>query len=182
MGYTSLKRKCYALQKEINVFFVILYLSVIGGCVIVDQVTKLLAENGKSFQVFGSFLGVHYTKNSGMAYGLLADWKYAQLLFALMTIIILVAVLIFLLKTTNRSKCLHTSIAFIVGGTLGNFIDRLALNYVRDFILLDLRVSFLQFNCNPADVFITIGAVLFVVYCLFLDKEAIFKSKKNKEE
>lgn len=162
-------------------FFVILYTAIIVGCVVVDQITKMLAQNGYSFNVLGSFLGVKYVENRGMAYGILADWKYSQVLFCIMTILILIVGLVILLKIKNRNKCFHTAVAFIIGGTLGNFIDRLALNYVRDFIELDLRVSFLQFNCNPADVFITIGAVLFVVYFLFIDKEAIFKSKKREE-
>lgn len=159
----------------------ILYTAIISGCVIIDQLTKLLASKGASFKVIGSLLGVEYVENRGMAYGMLGSWRYSQVFFIILTIAILCLVLVFLFKTKNRNKSLHVAIAFIVGGTLGNFIDRLALNYVRDFILLDLKVQFLQFNCNPADVFITIGAVLFVVYCLFLDKEAIFR-KRVKEE
>lgn len=163
-------------------FYIILYLAIIVGTVVIDQVTKMLAQHGSSFEVLGSFLGVKYIENRGMAYGMLADWKYSQVLFCILTILLLVFALIFLTKTKNRSKCFHTSIALIIGGTLGNFIDRIALGFVRDFIELDLRISFLQFNCNPADVFITIGAVCFVVYFLFLDKDAIFKVKKREDK
>ena len=162
--------------------FIILYTAIILGSVVVDQLTKFLAQNGESFRVLGSVLGVKYIENRGMAYGMLGDWKYAQTFFIIMTAVLLVCGLLFLIKTKNRSKCFHTSIAFIIGGTLGNFIDRIALNYVRDFIELDLKLPLLQFNCNPADVFITIGAVLFVVYFLFVDKEAVFKAKKREEQ
>ncbi len=157
---------------------VLLYTAIIVGTILIDQITKLIAEKGAHFSVVSDLLQVSPTRNKGMAFGMLSDWKYAQALFNLLTIAILILVVIFLLKTTNRSKTLHTAIAFMVGGTLGNYIDRLALKEVRDFILLDLRIPILQFNCNFADVFITVGAVLFIVYCLFLDKDAIFKKKK----
>ncbi len=158
---------------------VLLYTAIIVGTVFLDQITKLIAEKGTGFSVVSDLLQISPTRNKGMAFGMLSEWKYAQLLFNILTIIILLLVVVFLLKTTNRSKTLHISIAFMVGGTLGNYIDRLALKEVRDFILLDLRVPILQFNCNLADVFITVGAVLFIIYCLFIDKDAIFKKKKQ---
>lgn len=157
---------------------VVLYTAIIIGTILIDQICKYIAEKGASFSVVSDLLQVSPTRNKGMAFGMLSEWKYAQLLFNILTIVILILVAIFLLKTTNRSKTLHASIAFMIGGTLGNYIDRLALKEVRDFILLDLRIPILQFNCNPADVFITVGAVLFIVYCLFIDKDAIFKKKK----
>ena len=86
-------------------FFVILYTAIIVGCVVVDQITKMLAQNGNSFNVLGSFLGVKYVENRGMAYGMLADWKYSQLLFCIMTILILIVGLVILLKIKNRNKC-----------------------------------------------------------------------------
>lgn len=158
---------------------ILVYTAIIVGTVAIDQVSKLITDNGKSFSVVGDLLQVEPVRNKGMAFGMLSDWKYAQTMFSVITVIILVAVVVFLFKTKNRSKTLHTAIAFMVGGTLGNFIDRLVLKEVRDFIALDLRIPILQFNCNMADVFITVGAVLFIVYCLFIDSDAVFKRKKK---
>ena len=157
---------------------ILLYTAIIVGTVVIDQVTKIIADNGASFSVVSDLLRVEPARNPGMAFGMLSDWKHAQLMFCIITVIILALVVVFLFKTKNRSKTLHTAIAFMVGGTLGNFIDRLALKEVRDFLALDLRIQILQFNCNMADVFITVGAVLFIAYCLFIDKDAIFKRKK----
>lgn len=161
---------------------VLLYAGIILGTVLIDQITKFITDNGASFSVVSDLLRVEPVRNPGMAFGMLSDWKYAQTMFSVITVIILVAVVVYLFKTTNRSKTLHTAIAFMVGGTLGNFIDRLALKEVRDFLALDLRIKILQFNCNMADVFITVGAVLFIVYCLFLDKDAIFKRKGSADK
>ena len=142
---------------------IILYTAIILGTVIIDQVTKIITDNGESFSIVSDLLRIEPVRNPGMAFGMLSDWKHAQLMFSIVTVIILVLVVVFLFKTTNRSKTLHTAIAFMVGGTLGNFIDRLALKEVRDFLALDLRIQILQFNCNIADLFITVEAVLFIV-------------------
>ena len=61
--------------------FIILYTAIILGSVVVDQLTKFLAQNGESFRVLGSVLGVKYIEHRGMAYGMLGDWKYAQTFF-----------------------------------------------------------------------------------------------------
>ena len=112
---------------------VVLYTAIIIGTILIDQICKYIAEKGASFSVVSDLLQVSPTRNKGMAFGMLSEWKYAQLLFNILTIVILILVAIFLLKTTNKSKTLHASIAFMIGGTLGNYIDRLALKEVRDF-------------------------------------------------
>ena len=62
----------------------------------------------------------------------------------------------------------------MAGGAAGNFIDRLCLGYVRDFILVD----FIEFPVfNVADCFVCIGAGLYILYA-FSD---IFKKKEEKE-
>ena len=72
------------------------------------------------------------------------------------------------------SKWLNVTIAIIIAGALGNFIDRLALKGVRDFIYVTFFANF-----NVADIAITVGAIMLVVYVLFLDKDALFKIKKK---
>ena len=62
----------------------------------------------------------------------------------------------------------------IMGGAVGNFIDRLALKSVRDFIYPHFFANF-----NVADAFICVGAFLLVLYYLFFDEDAIFKRKSK---
>ena len=71
--------------------------------------------------------------------------------------------------------------AFILAGTIGNFIDRLAYNYVVDFISWVFgSYHFPVFNM--ADVFITVGVIMFVAHYLFIDKDAVFRSKHGKKD
>lgn len=172
--------KLRCLMKSEKVKRLLFYLAVIFVTVFLDQITKYItAKSGKSFQIVSDLLMVVPVKNNGMAFGMLGEWKHAQAFFIAFTIIILILVTIFLVKTKNHSKTLHSAIALLIGGTLGNFIDRVIWREVRDFIALDLRIPILQFNCNVADIFITAGAVVLFVYLLFIDKDAIFRKKTS---
>lgn len=79
---------------------------------------------------------------------------------------------------------MRTALALILCGALGNFIDRVVLEGVRDFIALSVgNISFLNFNCNVADIAITAGAVMLILDLLFIDEDAIFRfGKKDKEK
>ena len=83
---------------------ILLYTAIIVGTVVIDQVTKIIADNGASFSVVSDLLRVEPARNPGMAFGMLSDWKYAQLMFCVITVIILALVVVFLFKTKNRSK------------------------------------------------------------------------------
>ena len=69
-----------------------------------------------------------------------------------------------LVKNKTTFYCL--SFGFIIGGALGNLVDRIMLSYVRDFIYLDFFPTFPVFNI--ADSFLCIGAVMMAIYILFL--------------
>ena len=76
------------------------------------------------------------------------------------------------IKKKNHNKMLLFGLSFILGGAIGNFIDRFFHGFVTDFF--DFRlINFAIFNI--ADVFITIGGILFCIYILFSkDDESIF--------
>ena len=77
---------------------------------------------------------------------------------------------------TKKTILYSVSYGLILGGAIGNLIDRVFLGYVRDFI----KFSFFSFNFNIADACLTIGVILFVIYLIFFDD--FFKSKKTKGE
>ena len=157
----------------------VFYVIVIAVSVFLDQITKYVtAKSGKSYKIISDLLQIIPVKNNGMAFGMLGGWKYAQAFFITFTIITLALVGVYVVKTNNNDKTLHWAISLLIGGTIGNFIDRVIWREVRDFLALDLRIAILQFNCNVADIVITVGAVLLFVYFLFLDKDALLKNKK----
>ena len=80
----------------------------------------------------------------------------------------------YLILNKKDSIWLNCSIITIMAGAVGNFIDRIVFQEVRDFLYVEFFA-----NCNVADTAITVGAIMFVIYLLFLDKEALFKKKQN---
>jgi signal peptidase II len=104
--------------------------------------------------------------NTGAAWGMFSG-KTAGLI-AVSTIMI-VALFVFnhFVKNKNTFYCL--SFGFVIGGAVGNLIDRIWLKYVRDFIFLDFFPTFPTFNI--ADSFLCVGAVMLAVFILFMSGE-----------
>ena len=133
-------------------------------CVVVDQLTKLWLY-GKSLSLIGDFLWIQTAFNEGAAFGSLNGARWFFIVLAVPVIALLIYFLIS--KKIGNSKLLATSIGLIIGGTIGNVIDRLFLAGVRDFIYFK-SINFAIFNF--ADVFICVGTALLIVYILFVWK------------
>lgn len=127
-----------------------------------DRVTKILASEfvapGFHYRVFPFFDIVHYT-NSGIAFGMLQNLGDSAR-FALHGGSF-AAALVFAALLLRRSAQGVVFVAFILGGAIGNSIDRLAFGYVTDFMELHWFGSeTLRWPAfNAADFFITVGAV-----------------------
>ena len=136
--------------------------------VIFDQATKLWAanvlKNGNSIKIIGNFLRLSYAENKGAAFSILQNQR---IFFLIITIVMLVFLALIYFKTKNISKMSRLSVAMIIGGAIGNFIDRFRLGYVIDFI--DVRFgSFYNFPIfNIADSFVVCGTILMVILILF---------------
>ncbi len=140
--------------------------------VLMDQFSKFLVVvnlKGKPpLVLIDNFLSFYYIENRGAAFGILQGRK---LLFTIVTIVVVVILLYMLYKYYKTSSFLFkTSLVLILGGTLGNFIDRIRLDYVVDFI--STRIFGYDFAIfNLADTFIVIGSFLLVLMILLHDNE-----------
>ena len=116
----------------------ILLIAIIVGAVALDQLTKWLAviylENEASFPLWKDVLHFTYARNEGAAFGMLSDQRWIFMIFSTVAI---VGLLIYLFAFRPKSRYVQITLAMIVGGGIGNMIDRIALGYVIDFI--DLR-------------------------------------------
>ncbi len=166
-------------RRIIFISLVILILSIA-----IDLVTKVLFKNlfdkqGKTV-IIENFFYFTYTENSGSAFSFLADKLWSQLFFKILTGVALVAFgVIWYFSLKKKYTLLSVAMAFVVGGTIGNFVDRLVFDSVRDFI----GMTFFGWNFpifNIADVCLTVGVILFMIHFLFIDNDALFK-KKDKE-
>lgn len=147
-------------------------MNIIAGIVFIfsiltDQLTKLWAvdvlKDGESIKLIGNFLRFTYAENKGAAFSILQN----QLWFFIIATVFMLAVLgVLYFRTKNITNLSRLSIAMIAGGAVGNFIDRLRLGYVVDFI--DVRFgSFYNFPIfNIADSFVVCGTFLMIILIL----------------
>lgn len=144
------------------------YISLAVAAVLVgiDQLTKWLAVNyikplgTVNLISFGDkeWLNLTYQENTGAAFSILRD---KQLFLIILTSIILLGVIIMMLTKRIKKKSYIWSFALIVAGGLGNLIDRIANNYVVDFI--DVRIiKFAVFNF--ADICAVCGTISLIVF------------------
>lgn len=146
----------------------------------VDLITKAWAAATNVYMtVIPGFMNFRYVKNEGISFGMFQDNSTAMLIITIFTVVMMavLAVLFFTIFRENRHA--RIAIAFIEAGAIGNFIDRIFLGYVRDFIDIS-RIGFGV--CNIADFCITFGAVALVIIVLFVGKDAVFPSGKYRKQ
>lgn len=153
-------------------------LAVIGVILLIDLLTKNHIEKtmyiGQSHTLIKGFIDITFTVNTGAGFGIFAGNTTA---LTVVTAIVLVVVSVFLLIAQKESEWLRVSLLFIVGGGIGNLVDRINPGYVRDFIQFAFWEEFAIFNV--ADIFVTVGTgMLIVVLIVILFKEG----QKNKKE
>ncbi len=148
----------------------ILGLQFIGVAVIlaIDLITKHFvygahAESGSTTVAIKGVLEFTAAQNTGASFGL---FEGSVLALGIVSLIASVAIAVVTVMSVRlKNPLLATSLAFILGGALGNMIDRLFLGYVRDFIHLPFMKFFGVFNI--ADNALTVGVVLIVIYLIF---------------
>lgn len=119
------------------------------------------------------FLSLYHTQNTGIAFSFLSSFHETGLIALTLAVIGLVFWLWW--KNTGDSSLAHIGYLLIIGGALGNLIDRVRLHYVTDYILFHIgNWSFAVFNL--ADAFITIGAALIVLHEIISSR----RDKRNK--
>lgn len=135
--------------------------------IIIDQITKRIAVNvladGLRIPLINGVLEFSFVQNRGAAFGIMQN---ALPFFVVITLAALCVITYFLLHIPSQKRYLPLRIClcFIAAGAIGNFIDRLRLSYVRDFIYFSL-IDFPVFNV--ADIYITCATILLVLLMLF---------------
>lgn len=139
--------------------------------VILDQLTKYFAniylEPVESVPIIKNIVHLTYVENSGAAFSILQNQR---LIFIPITIIIIIAVGYLLITKKIVKKTGIIAAALIIGGGIGNLIDRVFKGYVIDFI--DLKVIHLAIF-NVADSCVFIGAILGFIWYFFYDKRVV---------
>ena len=153
----------------------VVMVAVCGLLILVDQLAKLWITQyftGKppyySIPILGDILELIYVKNSGVAFSLLTGQASLYVFIA-----VAVAVIVWLYWRTRESGSVLLKVTFglIIGGAIGNLLDRFRLGYVVDFIhfqIPSIGFSFAVFNL--ADSGISVGVVMLIGLLLFSSK------------
>lgn len=133
----------------------IYFLSLSIFIVLIDQFTKYLIFYNKKLLINNDFLlfKLDFVKNYGAAFNIFSG---SRIFLSLISIIFSMLLIYLILKKNNLNTLDLLSYSFILGGTIGNGIDRIIKGYVIDFINLNI-INFPVFNI--ADISINIGFV-----------------------
>jgi signal peptidase II len=154
--------------------------------VVIDQLTKyLIKENlvyGERIPVIGNFLYITRHTNTGAAWGIFSNATVLLTVFSGLMILLM----IFIIPKFHH-KFLKLAFSLVLGGAVGNQIDRMFQGEVTDFIATFFwGYAFPVFNA--ADSAIVVGSILLLIYMIFLYDDADFtflnfnKDKENKHE
>jgi signal peptidase II len=150
--------------------YIIIELLLVGAVIALDLITKetiyAKAEAQGRISFIKGVLSFVAVRNEGASFGMLSS---NTLLLTIVSAVSSAGLLAFLIGSIkHRHILLRSSLILIIGGAVGNLVDRVWLGYVRDFMEYDF-VEFAVFNM--ADVCLTIGTILLVIYVLFFYKE-----------
>lgn len=154
----------------------VLVLSLALVVVILDQLTKIWIDTDmrlyESIPVIDGFFSLTYVRNTGAAFSMLADMSEAYRIpfFASVAGVAVIAILYFVHTTPVSQKVVLVACGFVLGGALGNLIDRVSYGSVIDF--LDVYYGDWHFPAfNVADSCITIGVGLLLLSSVFARDE-----------
>ena len=130
---------------------------------IIDQISKLIVvkslDQNSSIEVIKSFFYLTRTNNTGAAFSILLG---KRILLIIITVLVLIYVFYYLKKNKVTNKLVMLSYSLIIGGSLGNLIDRVIYGYVIDF--LSFKIGTYNFPIfNLADTSLTIGVILLII-------------------
>lgn len=136
--------------------------------IILDQASKLIVKSRfnlhETYDAIGSVLRFVYVQNPGIAFG----FHFGQASFyAAFATIASLALLIYLYRMRQARFVFRLALALILGGAIGNLIDRLAYGKVVDFIEIGFAEWRWPYIFNIADIGVTMGMVILIVLTLF---------------
>jgi signal peptidase II len=158
----------------------LIYLFTITGLLIaLDQFTKLLVQThfqvGDTISIIPDFFNITYVQNPGAAFGFLAHTPafFRETFFLLIPPVAMVVILFFLRSVSMKDRIQILALSLVFGGALGNYIDRLRLKYVIDFLDFHYQHVYSYPAFNVADSAIVCG--IGILFILSLKKERQFE-------
>ncbi len=148
-------------------------------CILIDQLSKFLVISnldvnmGKT--IIPSFFSILYIKNTGAAWGMFSN---GTMILSILSIIFLILLIKYIIDSKSISRLGSYTYGMLIGGIIGNLIDRLVRQYVVDF--LSFRIFSYHYPVfNLADVFIVVSVILIALETFFSSKKKVSVSDSN---
>ena len=151
------------------IFAFVLALDLVTKSILVNQNQELW----QNYVLIDGVLVIMPTRNFGAGFSLLSGLTWLLITLTIVFIVLFMAYNLFFQK---KSKLYAVASALILTGAVGNLIDRFAFGYVRDFIYLQF-INFPVFNV--ADMSLTFGVILLIIYILFYSSKPKRKNLIN---
>ena len=156
-------------SKYLKVVLNLVFLISAGFILLIDQITKYVVNKNlpvnSSIEVIPKIFFITHVKNSGAAFGL---FQNRTNIFVAISVIAVILIIILKIKLNLNSIIYNISLGFVLGGALGNLIDRFFVGEVTDFLNFVFWPVF-----NVADSFIVIGfsVIILIVFKKYLKKD-----------
>ena len=182
-------KTCILICMEKNIKQKLMPFILTVAIILLDQITKILivkniAPYSIGAQFFGDFLRIIYVNNPGVAFSFGAGWPLIvrRIMFSIVPIIVMVLVIVVYLRNNDFTKLQRWSIAGIIGGGIGNIIDRIfRAEGVVDFIDVKFYGLFGMERWptfNVADSAVVVCGILLVISFI---QTILAESKENKQ-
>jgi signal peptidase II len=147
-----------------------LLLTISGLFIALDQATKLYIHThfqlGETLTVIPNYFNITFVKNPGAAFGFLANTNpfFRDAFFLIIPPVALVIIIMILRTVDVRDRIQISALSCVFGGAIGNYIDRLRLRYVIDFLDFHIQNIYSWPSFNVADMSIVTGiSLLFIL-------------------
>ena len=151
------------ISKKSNIYFLVLIFIIF----VTDRISKLKIIRSFSDDTYylNDFINLDLIWNIGIGFGLLStDSSLLYNFVSIIVAIVIIYLIYILIISDNLDKFI---LSIIIGGALGNFYDRLIYKAVPDFIDVHYN-NFHWFTFNIADIFITMGIIIFIIRGFFI--------------
>jgi signal peptidase II len=153
---------------KIKKYELILVGSIVGLDVITKTIISTVFEYGERFEVIKDFFWLTYLRNFGAAWSILEGQKW---FFILVGLVAMVGMIYYYSKSDDKQIIFRISLMLLFAGTLGNFMDRALLGYVRDFLSFKI-IDYYFPVFNIADISLNVGVG-------FLILDSILESRRE---
>lgn len=140
--------------------------------VALDQLTKWLVATRMALfseiEVIPGFFSLQYVYNTGAAFGMLKNGRW---FFVAVAAAAVVGILIYLRQPESRNPLARVALGLVMGGAVGNMIDRIVTGKVIDFLLFYWRDYYFP-NFNVADICVTVGVGLLFLHLFMAERKS----------